>query len=78
MGLETDVISVLASQPTPEQLIALRPSEAMQARVSELLRRSKGDGLSRAEESELDRYLYLEHLVRLAKARTFEQTSPGG
>lgn len=73
-----DVIAVLTSQPTPEQVLALRPSEAMQARVSELLRRSKTEGLSRAEESELDRYLYLEHLVRLAKARALEQLSPGG
>jgi hypothetical protein len=65
----TDIIAVLTSQPTPEQMLALRPSDTMQARVSGLLRRSKGEGLSRAEESELDRYLYLEHLVRVAKAR---------
>jgi hypothetical protein len=72
----TDIIAVIASQPTPEQMLALRPSDAMQARVSELLRRSKGEGLSRAEESELDRHLYLVHLVRLAKARALEQISP--
>jgi hypothetical protein len=74
----TDIIAVLASQPTPEEMLALRPSDTMQARVSELLRRSKTEGLSRAEESELDRYLYLEHLVRLAKARALEQISPDG
>ena len=74
----TDIIAVLTSQPTPEQVLALRPPDAMQARVSELLRRSKSEGLSRTEESELDRYLYLEHLVRIAKARALEQISPGG
>ena len=74
----TDIITVLASQPTPEQLLGLRPSNAVQARVSELLRRSKSEGLSRAEETKLDRDLYLEHLVRLAKARALEQISPGG
>jgi hypothetical protein len=73
----TDIIAVLTSQPTPEQVLALGPSDAMQERVSELLRRSKTDGLSRAEESELDRYLYLEHLVRLAKARALEHRPPG-
>lgn len=73
----TDIVAVLTSQPTPEQVLALRPSDAMQDRVSELLQRSKTEGLSRTEESELDRYLYLEHLVRLAKARALEQTSPG-
>jgi len=70
------IIAVLASQPTPEQVLALKPSDAMQDRVSELLRRSKIGGLSRAEESELDRYLYLEHLVRLARAHALSQLSP--
>ena len=75
---ESEIIAVLASQPTPEQVLALRPTEAMQERVSEMLQRSKQDGLSRAEEAELERHLYLEHLVRLAEARALEQTSPGG
>jgi hypothetical protein len=74
----TDVVAVLTSQPTPEQVLALKPSDTMQARVSELLRRSKDGSLSRAEESELERYLYLEHLVRLAKARALGQIPPGG
>jgi hypothetical protein len=47
----------------------------MQARVSELLRQSKDGGLSRAEETELDRFLYLEHLVRLAKGRALGLTA---
>jgi hypothetical protein len=71
------ILAALASQPTPEQVLALRPSGAMQARVSELLLRSKVDGLSRTEESELDRYLYLEHLVRLARTHALNQNSPG-
>ena len=71
-----DIIAVLAGQPTPEQTLALKASDAMQARVSDLLRRLKSDDLSRAEESEFDRYFYLEHLVRLAKARALEQLSP--
>jgi hypothetical protein len=74
----SDFVSVLASRPSPQQVLAIRPSDAMQARVSELLRRSKDPGLSRAEESELDRYLFLEHLVGLAKARALEQISAGG
>jgi hypothetical protein len=71
-----DIIAVLASQPTPQQVLAIRPSDQMQARASDLLARSKSEGLSRMEELELDRYLYLEHLVRLAKVRAFEQITP--
>jgi len=42
-------------------------------RVSELLYRSKQGELSREEESDLDRYMLLEHIVRLAKARAYRQ-----
>ena len=72
------IIAVLASRPTPEQLLGLRPSADLQSRVSELLRRSKDGAASRAEEAELEKYLVLEHLVRLAKARALEQLARGG
>lgn len=65
---ENQIMAVLTSNPTSEQLLALRPSAKFQARVSELLERNKQTRLSRAEEAELERYLFLEHLVRLAKA----------
>ena len=68
-----EILAVLASQPTPHEVLALRPSDEMQMRASGLLRQSKAEALTRAEESELDRYLYLEHLVRLAKARALKR-----
>jgi hypothetical protein len=64
---ENQIMEVLTSNPTPEQVLALRPSVRFQARVSELLERNKQGTLSRHEEAELERYLFLEHLVRLAK-----------
>ena len=39
----------------------------MQARFSELLQRSKANQISTQETAELERYLALEHLIRLAK-----------
>jgi hypothetical protein len=70
---ESAIIELLASQPTPEQVLAIRPSSELQARVSELLGRNKEGELSRQEETELERYLTLEHLVRLAKAHAHKQ-----
>jgi len=70
---ENAIIELLASQPTPEQVLSIRPSPELQARVSELLRRSKEGELSPQEEAELERYLTLEHLVRLAKAHAYKQ-----
>ena len=70
---ENAIIELLTSQPTPEQVLAIRPSPELQARVSELLSRNKEGELSRQEETELERYLTLEHLVRLAKAHAYKQ-----
>ncbi|MDZ8032280.1 MULTISPECIES: hypothetical protein [unclassified Nostoc] len=70
---EKQIIGLLASQPTPEQILAIRPSPEFQARVSDLLAQSKAGTLSAKGEAELERYLTIEHLVRMAKAHTFEQ-----
>jgi hypothetical protein len=73
---ENAILEMLASQPTPEQILALRPLQALQMRVSELLEQQKNSGLSHQEEAELDRYVLLEHLVRLAKAHAYQQLAP--
>ena len=59
----------LAKLPSPEEIIALRPSEALQIRVSTLLEKNRSSGLTAEEEQEWEQYQYLEHLVRMAKAR---------
>jgi hypothetical protein len=70
---ERQIIELLTSQPSPEQVLALQPSPEFQARVSELLTRSKASSLSTVEEVELDRYLTLEHWVRMAKANAYQK-----
>jgi len=74
---ESAIIELLTSQPSPEQIMSIRPSPALSARVSELLARSKRQELDRREEEELERYLVLEHLVRLAKAHAYRQLDKG-
>jgi hypothetical protein len=69
----SDILAVLARQPTPQEVLALRPTDEMQARLTELLQRSKTESLSRSEESEPDRYPNLEHIVRLAKTRALKR-----
>lgn len=64
-----EVVDFIAAGTTPQNVIAFRPSEAAQERVEDLLAREKEGELSPAEKSELDHYLQLEHLVRMAKAR---------
>jgi DNA polymerase/3'-5' exonuclease PolX len=50
-------------------VVAFQPSEAAKARVADLIQLEKTTGLSPEETAELDHYLQLEHLMRLAKAR---------
>jgi len=65
----SDVLELLASLPAPEAILDLRPSERLQHRIDELLEKNRTGGLSDQEEVEWERYEYLEHLVRMAKAR---------
>jgi hypothetical protein len=64
-----ELLEFLASLPTAEEIIALRPSEALQTRINFLLEKNRTEGLTTAEEQEWEQYQYLEHLVRMAKAR---------
>lgn len=65
----SDVLEFLAGLPSPEEILALRPSATLQARVSALLEKNRHEPLSPDEQEEWRQYQYLEHLVRLAKGK---------
>lgn len=68
-----DVYDFLANLPTPKEIIALRPASSLQNRVQELLQKNREGQLSPEEELEWQQYEYLEHLVRIAKARALQK-----
>lgn len=70
-----EIIDFIAAGTTPESLINFRPLEIVKERVTELIFREKTDNLSDDEKAELDHYLMLEHLLRLAKARAYQYVS---
>jgi len=55
-------------------LVAFRPSQKTTQRVQELVEKNKRETISSEEQSELEDYLQLEHLLILAKARAREHT----
>jgi len=63
-----EVIDFIATV-NPGKVIAFRPSEATKQRVSDLIHREKTVGLSPDEKAELDHYMWLEHVMRIAKIR---------
>ena len=50
-------------------------SESARKRVAELIAREKDGALTPEETSELDHYLQLEHIMRLAKAQSRKNLS---
>ena len=64
-----EIIEFIAAGTTPGAVVSYRPSEATKQRVQDLIERDKSSGLSEEEKSELDHYMELEHIMRLAKAR---------
>lgn len=69
-GLST-VLEFLASLPTPEEILNLRPSKELQSQIDSLLEKSRTVGLTSEEEKLWQSYEYTEHLVRLAKTRAY-------
>lgn len=64
-----EILELLASLPTPEAILAIHPSDAFQSRIDALLEKNREEGLTVEEDAEWERYMYLEHLVRMAKAK---------
>jgi hypothetical protein len=70
-----EVIDFIAAGTTPDNLVNFHPSEEAKQRVADLIYREKTIGLTQDETSELEHYMQLEHLMRLAKARARKNLS---
>jgi hypothetical protein len=64
-----EILDFLLSRPTPEQIIALRASDAAQERLRYLLDGNRNNTLNDQERIELDTYVQLDNLVSRLKAR---------
>ena len=64
-----EIIDFIAAGTTPEAVARFRPSPDAQQRVIELMEREKEQGLSQEEKAELDHFMELEHILRMAKAK---------
>ena len=71
------LLETLARLPSPEEVLALRPAPVLQDRIEELLDKNRAGGLSVEERREWEHYEYIEHLIRLAKARAIQRQAHG-
>jgi hypothetical protein len=65
----TEILEFLAQLPSPQEILALRLSDSLQNEVEDLLAKSKQGSLTHEEQRLWQQYEFLEHLVRMAKAR---------
>lgn len=71
-----EIINFIAAGTSPDRVITFQPSDAIKQRVEDLIDREKTEGISAEEKAELDLYIQLEHIMRLAKARARYYLSP--
>jgi hypothetical protein len=72
-----EIIDFIAAGTTPEAVVAFHPSDSVQQRVAELVECSKNGSISAEDQSELEDYLQLEHIMIMAKARARQHTQLG-
>ncbi len=68
-----DELAYFLASLSPRRVVAYKASPKAQARVNELLEKNKTVGLTSEENAEMERYMTVEHIVRLAKAKALQK-----
>jgi hypothetical protein len=67
------VLKFLTSNPSPQDILDFRPTQATQARISKLLEKNRAGELLPAESTELDEYVHINEVLSLLKTQTFKK-----
>jgi hypothetical protein len=68
-----EFVEFITSLPTLEQIAQFRLSATTEQQISDLLHANQTRQLTAEEQTELDEYLRVEHLMRKVKIRAFEK-----
>jgi hypothetical protein len=71
-----EVLDFLANLPTPEEILNLRSSPALQAQIDRLSEKYQAHDLTASEQQLWQQYEYLEHIIRMAKAQAYSKLNP--
>lgn len=72
-----EIIDFIAAGTTPQSVADFLPSPEAQQRLSALMEREKAGTLTPEEKAEVDHFMELEHILRMAKARARQIVSRG-
>ena len=64
-----EIIDFIAAGTTPDSVVRFEPSQSTRDYVAVLIHQEKTTGLTPEESSELEHFMNLEYIMRLAKAR---------
>ncbi len=70
MKLYEEIVIFIAKTAGPEKLAAFRPSKAASRRVEVLVQKHKEGEIKKVERAEFDHCLQIEHMMKIAKARS--------
>jgi hypothetical protein len=70
-----EIVDFLTSCPSPDAVVAFKPSADLQTRSEFLLEKKRQNTLTPQERQELDYFMVIEHLMRMAKARARKRLS---
>lgn len=65
----SEILDFLVTSPTPDDILAFRPSSELEERLSYLMAKNKLDTLSDEEQQELESFLQVNHFVNMLKIR---------
>lgn len=68
-----DELAFFLANLSPRKVLAYKASEKAQKRVNVLLEKNASVGLTADENAEMERYMTVEHIVRLAKAKAMQK-----
>jgi hypothetical protein len=68
-----DEFALFLASLSPRRVLAYKASVKAQERVNLLLQKNTGIGLTIEENAEMERYMTIEHIVRLAKAKALQK-----
>ena len=68
-----DELAYFLASLSPKKVLTYKISPKAQERVNFLIDKNKKMGLSDAENAEMERYMVVEHIVQLAKAKAIQK-----
>ena len=68
-----DELAYFLASLSPRRVMAYKASPKAQTRVNELVEKNRTIGLTIEENAEMERYMTVEHIVRVAKAKALQK-----